>query len=323
MTGHKNPDLASANILVTGGFGYLGSHICDYFIKKGHNIKILSRSPHPEMSSWSNQFEVHLGNISEYSSIENCCRDIDIVIHAAAMNEIECREKHKEALLVNGLGTRNILEDAYRNNVLRFIYLSTFHVYGQPKTETITEEILPDPLNTYSLTHYVAELYCRQFEAEGKIKSHVLRISNGYGAPLFKSINRWTLVLNDLCLMAHQKGRIVLKSKGTQERDFVGTKDILRAIEIFLEQDIEDIKGNIYNLGSGQNISILDLANRVAEVYQELYAKSIDVEIPENASEPDIQLSFRFSIDKIKSHGYQPISNMKNEIKNIFTLLES
>lgn len=309
-------------ILVTGGFGYLGSHISNHFLNKGHEVKILSRTTHPELSEWSQQFEVVIGDVSEYSSIENCCQKIDVVTHTAALNEVDCRLKHKEALLVNGLGTRNLLEDAYRNNVKKFIYFSTFHVYGIPKTGVITEETLPDPVNSYAITHYLAERYCRQFEVEKKVKSYILRISNGYGTPLFRSVNRWTLVLNDLCSMAFSQKKIVLKSKGTQERDFVGIKDIMQGVEVFVERDIEDQGNNVYNLGSGQNVSIISLANAVAEVYKERYNKSIKVEVPENAIEPDIKISFQFSIDKIKKLGYQPTSVMKEEIHNIFKLLE-
>lgn len=309
-------------ILVTGGFGYLGSHTSNYFFSKGHQVKILSRTAHPELSEWSRQFEVVIGDVSEYSAIENCCRDTDVVIHTAALNEVDCRLKHKEALLINGLGTRNLLEDAHLNNVKKFIYFSTFHVYGPPKTDIITEETLPDPINTYSITHYLAERYCRQFEVEKKVKSYILRISNGYGAPLFRSVNRWALVLNDLCSTAFSQKKIVLKSRGTQERDFVGIRDILQGVEIFVDRDIADQGDNVYNLGSGQNVSIISLANTVAEVYQERYNKSIKVEVPEDATEPDIKVSFQFSIDKIRKLGYQPTSVMKEEIHNIFELLE-
>lgn len=309
-------------ILVTGGFGYLGSHISNHFLNKGHEVKILSRTTHPELSEWSQQFEVVIGDVSEYSSIEDCCQETDVVIHTAALNEVDCRLKHRKALLVNGLGTRNLLEDAYKNHVKNFIYFSTFHVYGLPKTDIITEETLADPVNSYSITHYLAERYCRQFEVEKKVKSYILRISNGYGAPLFRSVNRWTLVLNDLCSMAYQQNRIVLKSRGTQERDFIGIEDIIQGVKIFIEKDIEDQGNNVYNLGGGQNVSIISLANTVADVYQERYNKSIKIEVPEDAAEPDIKVSFKFSIDKIKKLGYQPTSVMREEIHNIFKLLE-
>jgi UDP-glucose 4-epimerase len=310
-------------ILVTGGFGYLGSHISNHFLNRGHEVKILSRSPHPELSQWSRQFKIIIGDVSNFSSIENCCRDVDAVIHTAALNEVECREKHEEALLVNGYGTRNMLEDAYKNSVPRFIYLSTFHVYGLAKTEIITEETLPDPLNSYSITHYLAEGYCRQFEAERKLRTYILRISNGYGTPLFKSIRRWTLVLNDLCAMAYNQKKIVLKSKGTQERDFVAIKDILQGIEIFVENDVEPQHSNIYNLGGENNVSIISLAKIVAGVYKDRYNETIPVEIPRDAAEPDITASFKFSIGKIKKLGYRPTAIMKDEVHNIFKLLES
>jgi len=310
-------------ILVTGGFGYLGSHISNHFLNKGHEVRILSRSPHAELSEWSQRFEVVTGDVSEYSSIENCCQNIDVVIHTAALNEVDCSVKHKEALLVNGYGTRNVLEDACKNSVKKFIYLSTFHVYGPPKTEIITEELLPNPLNSYSISHYLAERYCQQFETEKKLKSYTLRISNGYGPPLFRSIKRWTLVANDLCATAFSQKRIVLKSKGTQERDFVAIKDIIQGIEIFVENHIEGQDDNVYNLGGENNVSIISLASTVADVYKDRYGESITIEIPKDAPEPDIKISFRFSIDKIKQLGYQPTADMKDEIHNIFRLLES
>ena len=309
-------------ILVTGGFGYLGSHICDHLQKKGHQVRILSRTAHPELAEWSQQFEILIGDVSDYSSIKHCCRNVNAVIHTAALNEIECKTKDKEAILVNGLGTKNLLEAAYRNGVGRFVYFSTFHIYGIPKTSIITEETLPNPITTYAITHYLAESFCRQFETEKSLKGYILRISNGYGAPLFKSIKRWTLVLNDLCAMAFQQGRIILRSRGTQERDFVGIKDILQALDILLGQPLSGNE-SVYNLGSGRNISIINLAETVAAVYRERYQRNIEVEIPKDAADPDIKTSFRFSIEKIKRLGYKPISVIKEEINNIFRLLES
>jgi UDP-glucose 4-epimerase len=309
-------------ILVTGGFGYLGSHVSDYLQKSGHQVRILSRTPRPELAAWSKQFEVRVGNVADYASIENCCRDTDAVVHTAALNEVECKDKDEDALLVNGLGTRNVLKDASKNGVKRFIYFSTFHIYGIPKTSIITEETLPNPITNYAITHYLAECFCRQFETEKSLKSYILRISNGYGAPLFKSVKRWTLVLNDLCAMAFKQGRIVLRSRGTQERDFVGIKDILQGVDILLKEH-QDSDDNVFNLGAGQNISIIALAQTVARVYQDRYKRSIKIEIPENAAEPDIKVSFQFSIEKLKRFGYRPVSVIEEEIAGIFKLLES
>ena len=309
-------------ILVTGGFGYLGSHVSDYLQKQGHQVRILSRTAHPELAAWSCQFDIHIGNVADYSSIENCCRNIDTVIHTAALNEVDCKDKDEDALLVNGLGTRNVMKDASKNGVKRFIYFSTFHIYGIPKTSIITEETLPNPISNYAITHYIAETFCRQFEVEKNLTCYILRISNGYGAPLFKSVNRWTLALNDLCAMAFQQGRIVLRSRGTQERDFVGIKDILQGVDIFLERQ-PDSDDNVFNLGAGQNISIITLARMVARIYQDRYKRSIKITIPENAAEPDIKVSFQFSIEKLKRLGYRPVSVIEDEIVGIFRLLES
>jgi nucleoside-diphosphate-sugar epimerase len=116
--------------------------------------------------------------------------------------------------------------------------------------------------------------------------------------------------------------KIVLKSRGTQERDFIGIKDILQGVEIFAEKEVEGRGSNVYNLGGGQNFSIISLAKAVAGVYKERYNQGIEIEIAEDAAEPDIKVSFKFSIDKIRKLGYQPTSVMEEEIRNIFRLLE-
>lgn len=309
-------------VLVTGGFGYLGSHVSNYFLHRGYKVRILSRSSHLDLSDWSQHFEIIIGDVSEYSSIKNCCKSVDIVIHTAALNEVECQAKSREALLVNGYGTNNLLEDAFKNNVKRLIYFSTFHVYGQPKTKIITEETPPAPLTDYAISHYLAELYCRKFDAEQKVKSYILRISNGYGAPLFKTINRWTLVINQLCQMAFNQKKIALRSKGTQERDFIAITDILRGVQIFADKEVDQNCDNVYNLGGENSLSIISVANTIAKVYEERYNESIPIEVPEDVAEPDIAIPFMFSIDKIKRLGYHPVAIMKDEIHKIFELLE-
>ena len=114
----------------------------------------------------------------------------------------------------------------------------------------------------------------------------------------------------------------MLKSKGTQKRDFIGIKDILQGVAIFAEKEVDDRGSNVYNLGGGQNLSIISLAKAVARVYKERYNQVIEIEVAEDAAEPDIKTSFKFSIDKIRNLGYQPTSVMKKEIRNIFKLLE-
>lgn len=307
------------HILVTGGFGYLGSHIADHLQKSGHAVAILSRTPHPELSDWSRAFEVIAGDITDPASIRGSCRGRDIVVHAAALNEVRCRTHPREALLVNGLGTRNMLEEAAGAGAGRFIYLSTFHVYGPPRTEIITEETPAEPITDYAITHLAAEAYCRWAQAEKGIESIILRISNGYGAPLFRSIDRWTLVVNELCQQAHEQGRIVLRSKGTQERDFVGMPDILQAVDLFSRREKPS---GTYNVGSGRSLSIRSAAEAVAEVYRQRYGRTLAVEIAPNAAEPDIPRPFRYSIEKISSIGYRPRAEMRAEIHKIFEILE-
>ena len=308
-------------VLVTGGFGYLGSHLAQYFKDRGHDVSIFVRGINPNLIEWSKQFNLIIGDFLNEDSVNDMCNGVDWVIHTAALNEVYCRVKSKEALLINSYGTRLLLENAVKHNVKKFLYFSTFHVYGVPTVELITEETKVNPMNDYSITHYVAETYCNQIYNQDGLEIAIARITNGYGAPIHKSINRWTLVLNDFCKTAYEKEKIILMSQGTQERDFVGIADIIKGSEILLSNDLNQFTNKVFNIGGENNISIYRLANLVAEVYKDYFRKDIEIEISRNAKPSDKLKQFTVRIDKIKNIGYAPNTEIKNEIKGIFKVL--
>lgn len=306
------------NILVVGGFGYLGCHISDHYLRAGHKVRVLSRTPHLEWLDWINYFDVRVGDISRTEDVQGCCKDIEVVIQAAGLDQWECSSNGRSAILVNGWGTRNLLEDARKNKVKRFIYLSTFQVHGSPKG-LITEDTIPTPLTDYSISHYLGELYCTQYSVKGLLRTYILRLSNVYGFPLFKNEKPWKSVLNILCDMSFNNGIIALETDGTQGRDFVGIDDILQGLDIFVNKDIKD--GHIFNLGSENTVSIFSLAQKIASIYKIRYGDDIHIR-RSSINKQKIATEFIFSIDNIKRYGYKPSSSLENEINNIFDFLE-
>ncbi len=169
-------------------------------------------------------------------------------------------------------------------------------------------------------------MYCQQYEKEFGLKSVILRVSNGYGAPIHPKINRWSLVINDFCRQAITNKRIVLLTKGTQERDFVSIPDIIQAILLMLKADESRISNNsIFNLGGENNISIKKLAEIVAGVYEDSYKEKIAIEYKTDKSpkEADTTMSFKYDISKIKKLGYSPSNDMRNEILKLFKMCEN
>lgn len=302
------------NILVTGGFGYLGSHCVETLSREGHRVRILTRRIPAEMEEWGRKFEVFRGDISSPGSLSGSCAGIDTVIHFAAVNEIVSGKDAGEAVKINGIGTRNMLTAAIKEGVKRFIYISTFHVYGSPDADVITEETCPAPAHNYGITHYLAEMFCRQAEKESGIKCVILRLSNGYGAPLSACVDRWSLVMNAFCREAMEQKKITLLTKGTQKRDFVAIKDIMQAVSLVTGMDRDKLGDGLFNVGGDNPLSIIGLANMVAEDYRKLYGEKVPVGFAKNLAGAGKTRDLIFSSEKIKKLGYAPGADIHGEI---------
>lgn len=301
-------------ILITGGFGYLGGRIAQYlgeiFPKK--DICLLVRREGQDIPSWAESYDIVKGDVLDDSSLLEACRDIDAIIHLAALNEIESEKYPMNALKVNGEGTLRLLNAAIASKVDRFIYFSTFHVYGLNAHGEISENTIPAPVHPYAITHRVAEDFVRMMVQKKKIRGIILRLSNGFGCPSHAGVNRWSLVFNDFCLQAVLRNKIVLKSSGKQYRDFITLTDIPRCVEHLLKIDTDDL---IYNLGGNFSISILDAANLVAERCKKIRGTTPEIIIGSNsATMPEEPIMYR--TDKLKSIGFQLVSNVEEEIDN-------
>lgn len=311
-------------ILITGGQGYLGGRLADYFYDNGYQISILIRKMNPDLTDWSKKFDIIYADLTEPHALKGICDGKDYVIHTAALNDKQCRDNPEEALLVNSYGTRLILEEARKANIKRFVYLSTFHVYDKTRSRLITEETPINPLTEYSLTHYFAENYSHYYRNSGWVDTVVVRITNGYGAPVARSVNCWMLAMNDFCKSLMENRKIVLKTRGLQKRDFISISDICRGIILLLEssQPVPEDNGN-YNLGSGYIMSIYELASLVLDVYIKHYNQRGKILIKDNKVHNEVGGNHQVSIDKIAKLGYKPCTDIRTEILRIFKVLET
>lgn len=312
------------NLLITGGFGYLGTRLSDYFFKKGYGIRLLIHKYNKDLKSWSERFEIVKADITDMKSLKKCCNGIHRVIHLASLNETDSAKYPEKALKVTSYGTRNILEIASHANVSSLIYLSTFHVYGKERG-FISEETTPSPTHDYSLTHLFGEYYCLQFSFLKKIPTTIIRFTNGYGSPVVKSINRWSLVLNDLCRMALSENRILLKSSGSQQRDFAWIDDLGQAIELIFKKPVEKVDGEIFNVGGECSLTIKTLAEVVSREFYKRFRKNLKIIKPKAKSkiEKNNIQGLEVDISKIKSFGFKPNDKIVEEIHRIFDLLQS
>lgn len=297
-------------ILVTGGYGFVG----------GRLVRALSAQYKVIVSTrnlLSDEQRLQHGDVEQviHSSLLTAGAfptDCDIVIHLAALNEKDSVTQPSEAIRVNIDETRMILEQAIQNKVRHFIFFSTAHIYGSPLQGTITEETLPVPVHPYAITHKAAEDYVIAANNAGKIAGTVIRLSNSFGAPVLPTVNRWTLLVNDLCRQAIEKKKLVLLSNGCQYRDFVCLNDVENAIQ----QIVAQTPTGIYDLGSGKAVRVIDVAEQIASVYEELFSEKINIELPKESIPSEEPLLY-YSVEKIKAAGISIANNVKKEIKDM------
>ena len=210
--------MPNRKILITGGLGYLGGRIADY-LKKNHperTIILGTSRKASEIPSWAKPFQIVQLDIRDQTSIDKAVsNETHTIIHLAALNEHDSFYDIKLAWETNSLGTQSLLSVASQKQVPKFVYFSTFHVYGGHQ-QTITEESPTRPHHPYAVTHRAAEDMVRFYQHYKNMDTLTLRLSNGFGYPMDSGINRWTLVFNDLCRQAVTSGKMIVKSSGKQ-----------------------------------------------------------------------------------------------------------
>jgi len=250
------------SILITGGFGFIGGRLAVHLAQAGYQIVLGSRND-SSPPVWLSQAEVVQIVWDDDRALERCCAGADVVIQAAGMNAQECSTDPVAALEFNGLATARLVAAASRAGVKKFIYLSTAHVYASPLVGTITEKTCPRNLHPYATSHLAGEHAVLSARQRGKIQGIVLRLSNAFGAPMHKDANCWMLLVNDLCRQAVQTRRLVLQTRGLQQRDFIDMTEVCRVAEHFSVGHSENNPTGVFNVGAGMSQSVIEMAQLI------------------------------------------------------------
>lgn len=307
-------------ILVTGGFGYVGGRIISQLLSTGeYEVLVSSRKKKILPNEFFDTKKIKIIDSNElFAEFSELPASLHSIIHLAAFNEIDCLTHTVDAADFNIISSLKLLIKAIKQKVPQFVYFSTAHVYGNALKGTITEQTIPRPGHPYSITHKAFEDFVLAARDKKEIDGIVLRLSNSIGHPVWPDVNRWTLLVNDLCRQAVTTGKLKINSAGFQKRDFVTLTDVSAATYFVMnEQKIMSSDG-LFNLGGNSTLSILQMAGLIMERCKAILDISVKLECPPGTSNqvfPDEP--FLFESKKLQEFGFEWQLNINQEIDSL------
>jgi UDP-glucose 4-epimerase len=255
--------------LVTGGAGFIGSNLVDKLLELGHEVTCIDNesSDANEMHYWNEKSKNYKIDICDYEKILPCFKDIECVFHLAAEARIQPSIKNPlKAVKSNILGTANVLQASRENGIKRVIYSSTSSGYGfnsVPNSESQPD----DCLNPYSVSKVGAEKLCSMYTKLFGLKTIILRYFNVYGdrQPVK---GQYAPVIGIFKRQKNNGESLTIVGDGLQRRDFTNVKDVVQANILSATKEIEeDLFGTVFNVGTGVNHSVLEIAKMISDNY--------------------------------------------------------
>ena len=307
-------------VLVTGGSGYIGSRLCFHLANQGYAVTPLCHLKIPQDDNWVSKMDsIIVGDVRDekflYKLAEN---KYDVLIHLVSLDHNQSNGKPSDVSSVNITPVWSLLDIFSNQGLKKFIYFSTAQVYGSLLGNEVTELHNLNTQNFYGLTHHIGEVICEYYNRNFKVDCRIVRLSNSYGAPIFKDNNCWWLVVNDLCRMAFLEKKIVLQSDGTPLRDFIHSSDVCNGVQAIIEST--EIHST-YNLSSGVTLSILEIAHKINEVFLTRYGIELPISIGEVNNN---RMNTKFELDNslIQTIGFEAKWSLEDGINDLFDFLE-
>ena len=246
-------------ILVTGGAGFIGSHIAEYLVQRGDDVTVLDNlntGKKENLAKINDKINFVNGDIRDYKLLEKLVHDTSGVFHEAALASVQDSFNMKDEYFdVNVNGTENIFKLA-KEYGFKVVYASSSSVYGNPKKIPINEDDDRKPINPYAETKLDGEVLAKKY-SEMNVRVIGLRYFNVFGP---RQSKEYAGVIKLFLEKIKQKIPPKINGDGLQTRDFVHIDDVVMANILAMDSNI---KHEFFNVGTGNSISILELANAI------------------------------------------------------------
>lgn len=302
------------NILITGGSGFIGSHIVEYFQGKADSIRVLDNLRTGYKHNLDGfDCEFIEGSITDRALVKKAMQGVDYVFHLAAMVSVpESMAKISECVEINVNGLINVLEEASDAGVKKLVFASSAANYGNNPTVPKVETMYPEPKSPYAITKLDGEYYLEMFRSEGRLETTSIRFFNVFG-PRQDPKGAYAAAVPIFIEKAVKGEDITVYGDGEQTRDFIYVKDIVGAL--VFAATTEGVHGT-FNAGYGGQITINDLANNILNTAN-TGAKLVHG--PERAG--DVKHS-RASSDKLRAAGWKPQYTLEEGLASTFEFFE-
>lgn len=297
-------------VLVTGGEGFIGSHVADALAMSGCDVSSLdneSALSNLKFYKENERVKYYCFSILDYKQLSSLFQEnqFEMVFHLAAESRIQpAIQNPSQACSTNFVGTQNLLEVSRLTKVKRFIYSSTSSCYGIKNTGPLREDMPTDCLNSYSISKVAGEGLCRVYYNIYGLETVSLRYFNVYGErhPIK---GQYAPVVGKFLLQKKNGEPMSIVGDGSQRRDFTYVQDVVKSNLLAMRSKNASIFGEVFNVGSGVNYSILQIAKIMNGDY---------VYVPKRPGEAQNSLS---DISKIRRElNYEPEVKIEDWIKS-------
>lgn len=256
-----------ARILITGGAGFIGSNMADFFLEKGHDIHILdnlSTGNLKNLTHIKSQVSLYEGDICDDKVLQKAIKNCDYVFHLAALRSVpKSFSNPEEYERVNVIGTIKLLQLSVENKIKKFVFASSSSVYGDATKLPLKENLPCNPISPYAISKFNAELYCKLFYNNYKLPTVALRYFNVFG-PRQSLENKYAVVIPKFIQALYSNETPPVYGDGHQTRDFTFVENVIAAHEAVIKSD--KTHGKAYNVACGERHSVLDLAKDLNKI---------------------------------------------------------
>ncbi len=249
-------------VVVTGGAGFIGSHIADALVAEGYDVHVVDNLAAGKKENVNPKAVFHNADIRKLSEISPIFEGATYVFHEAALPRvqfsIEFPDQTNEA---NVTGTLNVLIAARDAKVKRLLYAASSSAYGDQDKMPLVETMSANPKSPYGLQKYIGEMYLRLFHEVYNLETVSLRYFNVYG-PRNSAEGAYALVIAKFLALKKQGKPLTITGDGTQTRDFTSVHDVARA-NLLAMKSPKVGKGEVINIGAGHNYTVNDVAKLI------------------------------------------------------------